>query len=951
MIELRTLGPLHLRDADGRELTSVLSQPKRLALLAYLAIATPRGLHRRDKLVALFWPESDQLHARTSLRKAVHGLRQALGESAIIARGDEEVGLDLDVICCDAVLFEEAVAVPCRQEEALALYAGELLDGLHIAASTEFEHWLEGERERIRRHAQQAAHALAGRAEARGDSAGALRWLERALDFYPDDEPIMQDLVRLRDRLGDRAGAVREYDRFARRLARELDVEPSPESLALVRGIRARVDGDGRLASRAQDRPEPTVLTASDSPGRPDARVRLTVRRRVALAVVCIAVIAGAAAGLRRRAHPGTAPTSGRVVAVFPFRVAAADSSLAFLREGMVDLLAVKLSGTGYMRTVDPQTLLGAWERAGGTSRRDLDRAHALSLARRFGAGWLLQGSVTGTAQRVVLSATLVDSVGQEHMSASLDGPYDSLISVVDRLAAQLLALSAGEPRQRLTALTTTTLPALRAYLEGRASYRRGSFGNAVTDFALAMQLDTTFALAGLGRTEAAKWDRDRQPDGPGSLLAWRYRARLSERDQAFLYAIVGPRFPRVSSVRQLLHAAEDKVLAAPDSPEARAALGDFLYHYGPELGLRDAHARSLRAFETALSFDSLYAPALEHLGPLYAETGDTSAVRRSLARLLELDSVSSQSAANRFYASFVLDDEALRRGHRDQDSLLSQAGWLASMVGENGVARDVVDSLIGIRERSGGARVATYYYLMRGWPQRARQVAFEPDDISLRAHLLLMLAYTDGDSAQARTVARGLHSLLSRPLRGFEEEEALFSLAQYELACGRPAMARTVSAKLRRIREQEAPLGYGYVAPYFALLLETQLDALAGGPNLAARVETLDTVLQGVPMSGILTIVGNLVTARLWERQGEHRRALDAIRRRRQNDGFEPIWVAYAREEGRIAARAGDLSGARRAYQHYLMLRTQAEPPVRIQVDSVRKELADLEKSRAALP
>src|SRR2546426_954328 len=68
MIEFRVLGTLHLTDAEGREVTSLLTRPRRLALLAYLAAATPRGLHRRDTLLALFWPELDQEHARAAQR-------------------------------------------------------------------------------------------------------------------------------------------------------------------------------------------------------------------------------------------------------------------------------------------------------------------------------------------------------------------------------------------------------------------------------------------------------------------------------------------------------------------------------------------------------------------------------------------------------------------------------------------------------------------------------------------------------------------------------------------------------------------------------------------------------------------------------------------------------------------------------------------------------------------
>src|SRR2546425_837325 len=79
MIEFRLLGALHLTDAEGREVQSLLTRPRRLALLAYLAAATPRRLHRRDSLLALFWPELDQEHARAALRQALHVVREALG--------------------------------------------------------------------------------------------------------------------------------------------------------------------------------------------------------------------------------------------------------------------------------------------------------------------------------------------------------------------------------------------------------------------------------------------------------------------------------------------------------------------------------------------------------------------------------------------------------------------------------------------------------------------------------------------------------------------------------------------------------------------------------------------------------------------------------------------------------------------------------------------------------
>src|SRR3989475_13326479 len=101
-------GGLNPLGVGGHELPSVLAQPKRVALLASLAAATPRRLHRRDSLLALFWPELDQEHARAALRQALHGLRHALGDGVLVTRADEDIGIDAEQIRCDVLEFERA---------------------------------------------------------------------------------------------------------------------------------------------------------------------------------------------------------------------------------------------------------------------------------------------------------------------------------------------------------------------------------------------------------------------------------------------------------------------------------------------------------------------------------------------------------------------------------------------------------------------------------------------------------------------------------------------------------------------------------------------------------------------------------------------------------------------------------------------------------------------------
>src|SRR5690606_14570635 len=109
IVRFRTLGGIDLRRNEGGEIRGVLRQPKRLALLAYLTLVTPRGFHRRDVLLAMFWPEQTQAAARHALRNALYNLRRHLGESVIANRGADEVGIAESALWCDALAFERAL--------------------------------------------------------------------------------------------------------------------------------------------------------------------------------------------------------------------------------------------------------------------------------------------------------------------------------------------------------------------------------------------------------------------------------------------------------------------------------------------------------------------------------------------------------------------------------------------------------------------------------------------------------------------------------------------------------------------------------------------------------------------------------------------------------------------------------------------------------------------------
>lgn len=238
-VHLRTLGRVDLLGPDGAPARAVLAQPKRLALLLYLAAAVPRGFHRKDTLLALFWPESAEKRARQSLNRSVYYLRRWLDRHVLVSRGDGEVAVGNELLWCDVAAFEGALDAG-RLAEALELYHGDFAPGFFVDGLAEFERWMESERARLRDRALEAALGLAEQEEARGELVLAGHWAHRAMALAPHDERAAQRCIALRDLAGERAGALGAYEELASRLRKDLGVEPSPETRALEAAVRAR---------------------------------------------------------------------------------------------------------------------------------------------------------------------------------------------------------------------------------------------------------------------------------------------------------------------------------------------------------------------------------------------------------------------------------------------------------------------------------------------------------------------------------------------------------------------------------------------------------------------------------------------------------------------------------------------------------------------------------------
>ncbi|HET8624124.1 MAG TPA: serine/threonine-protein kinase [Gemmatimonadales bacterium] len=749
-------------------------------------------------------------------------------------------------------------------------------------------------------------------------------------------------------------------------------VEPPPPLAARRPGAPAPLlELIGRLlAKRPADRPQTAdevaraaELAATLEAGTETVRVPppptlITTARRgpwVAAGAVAALVLVASVAWLTRREKPVTVDRN--VIAVAPFRVRGADSSLAYLREGIVDLLAAKLAGTATLRPTDPRTLLSAWHRAAGDG--DLAETDAAGVAARVGAGRLVQGEVVGTRAGVTINATVLDAPGGTVRGrASVEGAVDSLTRLVDQLAVKLLALGTGENEQRLNSLTSTSLAAVRAYLDGQAFLRGGRFEEAYRRYESALDLDSTFALAGLGHLRAGEW-LGKGWQGRGADIAWRHRDRLSPRDRAHLEFFLGPKFPERRTYRETVANAERFVALAGDSPEAWHQLGDYLYHFGAVAGIEDAFPRARQAFDRALALDPSFALALEHYPVLAVELGDTAGAVRGLEALTRLDSASSDVTALRLYLAEVLGDTAQARLLAATDSAAVGFGRVLSTLTSQGIGAPYALGLtqrsrraaITQEERETQAEAAYDALLLTGRPTAAAALVD-----SLRADLRVVAPLLDGlfaggDSAAAARAAAAVERELATPVAPGDVGRAFarFALGQYALEHGRVDLARRIARQFRT-----APL------PRSALVLDAQLALEQSRGAADSALARLDSMLLGrasprahrteLGFSPLL-VVGNLVAARLHSARGAPDAALQALRRRIYDFLWIPAYVTYYREEGRLAALTGDRAGAVRAYQRYLRIRADPEPRLRPQRDSVLGELQALERESPDRP
>ncbi len=233
-LRLYLLGPFRLERA-GQSIR--LPTRKAESLLAYLALQSKNTRPSRERLAALFWGDSPDQLARSSLRRALVLLRQALGDGLLLAdretiqiNPDYPLWVDADKFQVQAQhLLKDVHGGPNSLE--VGLYRDDLLVDF-------YDEWIPPLREHFQALFLESLLRMGEQARTRGEYERAVQLAQTVLQRDAANETAHQQLMFSYWKMGRRSAALSQFIECERLLRKEVGAEPTGETKALYQRIR-----------------------------------------------------------------------------------------------------------------------------------------------------------------------------------------------------------------------------------------------------------------------------------------------------------------------------------------------------------------------------------------------------------------------------------------------------------------------------------------------------------------------------------------------------------------------------------------------------------------------------------------------------------------------------------------------------------------------------------------
>ncbi len=508
MIKLQFLGPVIIRKEDGSLDQTIPKGSKRIALLAYLVLAKPRVHHRRDELVALFWPDAGQKSARNSLSNILYHLREALGKDIILNRGSEDICVNSDKVWCDVLAFEKAI-IQGDLKKAFQHYTNELLTGLHVNhVSNDFQDWLDRERDTLQNAYSKLCWDLAGKEKDLDNFEDAYHYAQKGSELRQYSKKHQRRYFEFLVEIGKPGEARRAYEQYAERLKTELNTEPSADLRSYIENLDAShsdnkpaqtvsessvimqhpsVESDSKNGVEKSVKNKPNKLYAGNT-----GRLSKTLISNILILIIFVlsVLLIG-----RIFSNPETRIQLGdKSVAVLPFTYINSADSTDYFSLGITEEILSKLGRVGDL-SVTSRTSVMKYQNSEKSIRE---------IAGELGVTTVVEGSVQRHGGRVRITAQLIDAETDRHLwGDTYDRQIENILDIQSEVAAriagalqtELLPFDNSEynPQQNVDEI------AYQKYLQAKYLLDNGNVDGIVESVDLlkeSISIDSTFAPA-----------------------------------------------------------------------------------------------------------------------------------------------------------------------------------------------------------------------------------------------------------------------------------------------------------------------------------------------------------------------------------------------------------------------------------------------------------------------
>lgn len=220
---------------EGRDIR--FKSRKSRAVLAYIALNDAR-IETRERLVGLFWSDSDEQHARASLRQTLRELRQSFLQVGFRGMHAEKLTIELDRDSLELDLWAVLREAEAGRAHPLLLMQQRLADRLLEDiddVDPEFYSWVLAKRRTIH---DLLVRTLEDALRRDADRTGRKQLAEALVSLDPTHEEACRTLMRARAEGGDISAALRVYKTLWDLLDDEYGMEPSAKTQQLVAEIK-----------------------------------------------------------------------------------------------------------------------------------------------------------------------------------------------------------------------------------------------------------------------------------------------------------------------------------------------------------------------------------------------------------------------------------------------------------------------------------------------------------------------------------------------------------------------------------------------------------------------------------------------------------------------------------------------------------------------------------------